>query len=327
MKTEVSSWLNNGVMVSCLCFVAPLSATEVPDFVGEPGPVVEAEPELGDQLWQLDQQVKRNPRAIQPHKRNYYTVSYYDSNFGGSSADESPFDNGLEHTEIKFQVSIRVPVIENVFGSDADLYTAYTSKALWQAFNSEASSPFRDINHEPELFVLWPTHWSLGPMRSRAMTFGFNHHSNGRTNTALTDESGDVVYESASRSWNRLMLGVYFEQKNFLWHLQTWYRIPEEAKEDPDQATGDDNPDIEDYLGHFELTVQHRISDRYTSTMMLRNNLKQEDNHGAVQWDMTFPLARKLDGIVQVFHGYGDSLLDYDSRNTRIGIGFTLRGL
>ena len=307
-------------------FAWPLSADEAPDAI-ESEQASSSAAEVGDQLWQLDQQVKRNPRAIQPHKRNYFTFSYFDSDYEGLDADSSPFDNGLDHAEIKFQISIRVPVMENVLGSQADLYVAYTSKAFWQALNSEASSPFKDINHEPELFMLWPTHWSFGPISSRAVTLGFNHHSNGQLNRELADDSGTVIYESASRSWNRIMLGAYFEQKNFLWHLQTWYRIPEEEKDDPLQATGDDNPDIEDYMGNFELTVQHRISDRYTSTLILRNNLDREDNYGAVRWDMTFPLTRKLDGIVQLFHGYGESLLDYNSLNSRVAVGFTLRGL
>lgn len=322
----LGSWLKSSAAAACLCFVAPLSATEVPVFVEEDQPVEKTTSEVGDELWQLDQQVKRNPRAIQPHKRNYFAASYYDSNFSGLANALEPFEDGLDHTEVNFQVSIRVPFAENFLGTNADLYVAYTSKAFWQAFNSERSSPFRDINHEPEVFMLWPTQWRVGPVLSRAVSFGINHQSNGQLNRAQTDDNGVVAYESLSRSWNRVMLGAYFEQKNFFWHLQTWYRIPEDEKEDPAQAKGDDNPDIEDYMGNFELTLQ-RMMGRYSGTMMLRNNLDSDDNKGAVQVDMTFPLTRKLNGIVQVFHGYGESLLEYNSRNTRVGIGFTLRGL
>lgn len=281
--------------------------------------------EMLSALWQLDQQVKRNPRAIQPHKRNYYTLSYFDSDLSGSSLTHDPFGQELDHAEIKFQISMRVPLVEGLFGSDADLYTAYTATSFWQAFNNDISSPFREINHEPELFVLWPAKWRLGPIRARVFSFGFNHQSNGQFNRALTDDDGVVAYENASRSWNRIMLGAYFEQENFLWHLQTWYRLPEEAKDDPQQAKGDDNPDIEDYLGNFELSF-FRMLGRYSGAMMVRNNLDFSRNRGALQLDFGFPMARKLDGLVQVFHGYGDSLLDYNSRNTRVSIGFALRG-
>lgn len=313
------------LVAGCCCSLSVL-ATESPDFFAREEPQPEPAESIGDRLWQLDQQVQRHPVAIQPHKRNYFLASYFDSNFAGLASEVAPFENALDRAEIKFQISIRVPVVENFLGTKADLYGAYTSKALWQAFNSDSSSPFRDINHEPEMFLLWPTRWQLGPMHSRAVSFGINHQSNGQINQAQAAEDGTVIYESLSRSWNRIMLGAYFEQKHFFWHLQAWYRIPEKEKTDPEQAKGDDNPDIERYLGNFELTMQRMIG-RYSGTMRLRNNLNRRTNRGAVQFDITFPLTRKLNGVVQVFHGYGESLLDYNSRNTRVGVGFTFRGL
>lgn len=312
------------LMGSVCC--APAVATEDAQFLRDPIEPAERRGGRGDEVWQLDQQIKRHPVAIQPYKRNYFALSYFDSDFGALATDISPFENGLDHTEINFQFSIRVPVAENILGSGADLYGAYSTKAFWQAFNADASSPFKDINHEPELFLLWPSRWQLGPVLSRAFSVGVNHQSNGQNNRAQTDEDGVVIYESLSRSWNRLIVGAYFEQKNFFWHLQSWYRIPEEEKEDPTQAKGDDNPDIEHYLGNFELTLQ-RVIGRYSTTATLRNNLDVDDNRGALQLDLSFPLTRKLNGMVQIFHGHGESLLDYNSRNTRIGFGLTLRGL
>ncbi len=311
-----------------MLFVGSAISAEPPQFVdGNESEAKAGDESVGDLRWRLEQQVQRSPFAIQPHKRNYVIGSYFDSSFSNLDRERSAFEDALDHSEIKFQISIRVPVAENIFGTRADLYAAYSSKALWQAFNSEISSPFKDINHEPELFLLWPTQWKIGPVRSRALTLGFNHQSNGQNNQALVDSDGVVVYQSLSRSWNRLMLGAYFEQNNFNWHLQTWVRIPEEEKEDPSQAEGDDNPDIEEYLGDFELTINHLIKERFSSSLMLRNNLDSEDNRGAIRLEMTFPFTRKLDGMLQVFHGHGEHLLDYDSRNTRIGFGFTLRGM
>ncbi|MGB0867809.1 MAG: phospholipase A, partial [Granulosicoccaceae bacterium] len=176
--------LRSRVVLACLCcFMAPLGATEIPELVPDheralPSADEDSLSKTGDDLWRLDQQVKENPRAIQPHKRNYYTLSYFDSDLNGTANEVDPFESELDHTEIKFQVSMRVPVVENMFGSQADLYTAYTITSFWQALNSEISSPFREINHEPELFVMWPTQWHIGPILSRAVSFGFNHQSN-----------------------------------------------------------------------------------------------------------------------------------------------------
>jgi len=43
-----------------------------------------------------------------------------------------------------------------------------------------------------------------------------------------------------------------------------------------------------------------------------------------VQVDYGFPLNRLLRGHVQVFDGYGESMIDYNHRATYIGVGISL---
>jgi phospholipase A1 len=139
-----------------------------------------------------------------------------------------------------------------------------------------------------------------------------SHQSNGR--------GGNL-----SRSWNRVYANLQFEKDNLVVSVKPWWRIPEDKKDDPLDAAGDDNPDIEKYLGHFEFTTLYRRGDHEWS-LMLRNNLRS-DNKGAVQLEWAFPLWRGVRGYAQYFNGYGESLIDYNAHMERIGIGILLTDL
>ncbi|MCJ7501340.1 phospholipase A, partial [bacterium] len=61
----------------------------------------------------------------------------------------------------------------------------------------------------------------------------------------------------------------------------------------------------------------------HSFTMMLRNNLRS-DNRGAVEVGWSYPLKGRMKGYLQIFEGYGESLVDYDYRMTRVGMGILL---
>jgi phospholipase A1 len=179
-----------------------------------------------------------NPFAITPHKPNYFLPLTYPSH-----PNETPFSepNGtLRPLEMKFQLSIKFPVAKNVLFNNSRLFFAYTNLSFWQAYNSRISSPFRETNHEPEVFLLIPQHRSFLGWDHHLITIGFNHQSNGQTGTL-------------SRSWNRIYTNFVFERKNLVLSIKPWYRIPETGKKDINDAAGDDNPDIEHFMGHGEL--------------------------------------------------------------------------
>jgi len=190
------------------------------------------------------------------------------------------------------------------------IYFGFTLKSFWQAYNSKISSPFRETNYRPELFYYAPL-----PPDDRGGTwfgrFGFEHESNGRT-------------QLFSRSWNRVYVSMGYRTDGWGVMLQPWHRFSEDPKVDdgdpqtPPPARGDDNPDIEAYLGHFELTGAY-IWRSIEFTGLLRRNFSE--GHGAFELGASAPLWGRLRGYVQYFAGYGESLIDYNYYNRRIGVG------
>ncbi|MCG8394562.1 MAG: phospholipase A [Pseudomonadales bacterium] len=254
----------------------------------------------------LENTTQGNPFVITPHRRNYLMPYSYWSNRKWN--DPSKDDKDLQPTEVKFQLSLKAPIKENIV-DDITLWMAFTGTFYWQAYNSELSAPFREANYEPELFITKPVNWQLGPVDSELVALGVVHESNGQ----------DVP---VSRSWNRIFMTYVGKTGDYYWSIKPWYRIPEEEKDDPLDTQGDDNPDIEKYLGHFELEVARPFGNHVVE-LMLRNNLRS-DNKGAARINYSFPLSKRFKGIIQGFTGYGDSLINYDDYENRFSIGILL---
>lgn len=251
-----------------------------------------------------------NPFVLTPHRPNFLLpVSYSTS---PNQELFQPVENGeLQHTEVEFQLSLKVLVAENLLGNNGHLSFAYTDHSFWQAYNRALSSPFRDTDHEPELLFTLENNSNLLGMRNSANQFILNHQSNGRGS-------------ELSRSWNRVMLNSIWEKDNFVLTFEPWYRIPESKKSDPTDSGGDDNPDIEKYMGNFELRGFYQVEHGQTISLMLRNNLRSE-NYGAFEMSYSFPIRKtKLKGYLKYFNGYGLSLIDYNHHTQNFGIGFLI---
>jgi phospholipase A1 len=260
------------------------------------------EPSAIDQRLALEWQTYDNPFAITPHRPTYILpLSYIDNPNSGvyTQAGESL---EVERNEIKMQFSFKVPLLEKVLFGQGLLSFGYTQLSLWQAYNGNYSSPFRENNYEPEMLLTFPSEYRFGKFRGRLVTLALNHQSNGRS-------------EPLSRSWNRVMLDFVLERDGSYISLKPWWRLPEESPQD-------DNPNIEKYLGNFELRGLRKFSN-HTLGLMVRNNL-HSNNRGAVQLDYTYRLNKRLQGYVQLFNGHGESLIDYNHYNRRIGLGVML---
>ena len=262
----------------------------------EPAPAAAVEARI-----RREREVIRNPFGITPHRPNYFLPLTYNNN-----PNPDPFESGLgvpdlDPVEIKFQISFKIPLLTGVFDDSKRLYFAYSQISFWQAYNSDQSSPFRETNHEPELMLTLGNDWRLFGFTNRLNVFGFAHQSNGRT-------------EPLSRSWNRLYAQFILERGNLVLSIKPWWRIPESEEDD-------DNPDIESYLGHAEFQLLYARESRSRSATLRYN---PSSGRGSLQLDWTFPVDGRLKGYLQYFNGYGESLIDYDARSHRIGVGVLL---
>ncbi|ROS01572.1 phospholipase A1 [Sinobacterium caligoides] len=247
--------------------------------------------------------------VILPHKPNYILPVSYNSHMRPPHRTENLDEDAVDNTEVKFQVSLKARLIDGLIGDRGSLYVGYTSVSWWQAYNNKASAPFREINHEPEVWAAFRTDYSIGDWNLQLVNFGFNHQSNGR-------DGGN------SRSWNRIVADFIFENGPFYLSVRPWYRLPEDEKK-PGSSKGDDNPDLYKYMGYGELSGRYQFDNEQAVTVMLRNNLESE-NKGAVQVDYTFPIPGRLKGYVQFYNGYGESLIDYDNYTNRLSVGVML---
>jgi len=256
----------------------------------------------------IDQSNQFKPFTLMAFKPNYimplvYNHSGYDASLYQQIADNQ--DISFDDFEAQFQISIKTPLAVNLFFKDISLYTGYTNRSFWQVYNKDISSPFRETNHEPELWLQTTRSTNILGFDNRINILGISHQSNG--------QSGIL-----SRSWNRLYASFAFEKESFVFAIKVWNRFNE-------NATSDDNPDITDFMGHGEFRVIYKNND-HTLSLMSRNNIESGFDKGATEFGWSFQIGERKDlkAYLQIFSGYGESLIDYNQSVNRIGFGIAL---
>ncbi len=257
---------------------------------------------------QEDREHVLQPFTLMAHRPNYLLGAVNNSAGFNSEPFRAAFnepDLSWGDTEVQFQLSIKFPLLVDLFNDTMDIYAAYTQRAFWQVYHSSGSAQFRENNYEPEVWVQFTPDWKLFGFRNASNSIGLVHQSNGRGGTL-------------ERSWNRVFAWFTVEREDLALSFRPWYRIPENSSDD-------DNPDITDYLGHFELYASYKWKEHVFS-MMSRNNLESGFEKGALELSWSIPLGDwpYLKGYVQYFTGYGRDLIDYNNYSNTIGVGISL---
>ena len=280
---------------------SPSPAASVP--VAEAGSVTPRPASLIDTVWGfLPDSQRAYVRLNQP---NYLLLGRYTTDVNTEPYqplfDAFDEEGDFKNVEAKFQLSVKGRLLatdDRRWG----LWFAYTQQNQWQLYSPDISRPFRETNYSPEIFGSFRPGVGIGGWQWNLLNFGYTHQSNGRS-------------DPISRSWDRLFVEAGIERDNFVLLARAWTRITEADYED-------DNPDILDYYGHGEITGIYKWRDN-SFTLMGRGNLSTGKGAAQFTW-ASRPLLGPLRGYLQVFTGYGESMIDYDWRQTTIGLGVTI---
>lgn len=264
---------------------------------------------LLDSRWELSPESKLGTYNIRGYKPVYLMPVFATSNQNERPQSPNP-DNTvgtperLDDVEAKFQLSLKTKVWQGVFGDVGDLWIGYTQSSRWQLYNRAVSRSFRETSYEPEAILSFDTHYEVLGWQGRLLGIGVNHQSNGRSSPL-------------SRSWNRVIADIGFERDDWSVMLRPWWRITEQRRDD-------DNPDISDYMGRGEVQIVHEWG-RQELGLMLRHSLRGgRRSHGAAQLTWSFPMGGNFRGYLDLFKGYGESMIDYNHNATYLGLGVSL---
>jgi phospholipase A1 len=261
-------------------------------------------PSYFTRLWELDDASRRTAFAVTLYRTSYLLVYSHNSSPNDDVFRDVEPTRTLMKSEATFQLSLKTKLWHDAFGGKLDLWLGYTQRAFWQLYDFDESAPFREMDHEPELIFSFRTRFRVFGLDGRFVQVSLSHESNG-------------LSKPLSRNWNRLVMNAGLERGPFSLLVTGWVRV----LFTPGQ---NENPGLSRYVGYGEVRAFYFLK-KQRFGIRLRNNLNFRFNRAAVEADWSFPLVAHVGGIVQGYFGYGESLLDFDHRVSRVGIGIVLR--
>ena len=244
--------------------------------------------------------------TLEPHKPVFIANTWFLEDDGN--------DRGYRNEELIVQFSLKKNIY-NLF------YFGYSQKLFWQLFDRDHSHPIREINYNPEFFLDYKKLFNLDLLRVGV----WEHESNGEQEEH--DENGNVI--NKSRTWNRYYLHVFKASNDgsFGANLKVWGLY--DRKSNSYGSFYEDNKDIGHYLGMGELSFFVGTKAPRISGMVRRGWGKGTETIRLTARYPLYELVGKKDNGIDLFayffSGYGESLIDYNEKSRRVGIGFSVR--
>lgn len=285
----ILGWLLPAVMLPLTVYAQEATVKEIHDAPAVRGSII------ANMLQEHD-----NPFTLYPYDTNYliYTNT---SDMNKEAISSYSWSENARKDEVKFQLSGVSAVARDFRPELRAWWFLYPEILGWQLSNSEESAPFRETNYEPQLFLGFATDYRVAGWTLRDVEMGYNHDSNGRS-------------EPTSRSWNRLYTRLMAENGNWLVEVKPWYVI----------GSTDDNPDITKYMGYYQLKLGYHLGDAVLSA---KGQYNWNTGYGGAELGVSYPITKHVRLYTRVYSGYGESLIDYNFNQTRVGVGVMLNDI
>lgn len=184
------------------------------------------------------------------------------------------------------------------------LYFGYTQTAIWDL--GVDSKPFHDTSYRPSLF--WQKRLDGSEPMPRYLRAGYEHESNGKE--SLNSRSIDLAY--VQPAWR-----ADFTNGKSLVFAPRFYEYLDKK----------DNPDIARYRGYADWLLRYGDESKW----VLSSRVRKGTAGSSTQFDLSVPFRKPLfartGGFMhlQLFSGYGETLLDYNQRHpAQLRIGFSI---
>jgi phospholipase A1 len=207
-----------------------------------------------------------------------------------------------ENADAKFQISFKQRLFDKPLPFGIFAHIIFTQKSFWDIYRE--SLPFRETNYNPGLFLVKPI-FQNDLLRGVAI-ITVEHESNGR----------DSIF---SRSWNFVSVEYahIFSQKLAV-HFRA--RLPFNSKTRY-------NPDLLKYVGYFDLELHLVPIERRLFLDVIVAKGATWGKTGSLQADLSFQPWKKGNQylVVQWFHGFAESLVDYNEKTDMLRIGLMFK--